>query len=71
MRSKWFLGFSAVLVVGLVGCDSGSDPVARQVIAEGTDVQVAPEATQGAEGAYKAQQEQERKQAEADKKAGR
>jgi hypothetical protein len=71
MRSKWPFGFSVMLLVGFAGCQGYSDPVVRQVEAEGANVQVAPEATLDPQAAYKAQQERERKQAEADAKAGR
>ncbi|WP_165072816.1 hypothetical protein [Paludisphaera rhizosphaerae] len=72
MRSSAFIGLSVVvLVAGFVGCERASDPVIRQVEAEGTDVQIAPEATQGVAGAIRAQADQEKRQAEADKKAGR
>lgn len=69
MRWGAVIGLSVVVLV--VGCERPSDPVIRQVEAEGTNVQVAPEATQGVAGAIKAQAEQEKRQAEADKKAGR
>lgn len=71
MRLNALYGLPLLLVAGLAGCQGYSDPVVRQVEAEGGNVQVAPEATLDPQAAYKAQQERERKQAEADAKAGR
>jgi hypothetical protein len=69
MHLKFFIGLAALgfLGLGTSGCSGPSDPVA----ASSKDVTVAPQATMSPEEIAKAEQEAMKKQAEADKKAGR
>jgi len=73
MRLERFLGLATLGLLGLgaLGCCRSSDPVAESVAGSGGKVTVAPEASQGPEAAAKAQEEAMRKQAQADKAAGR
>ncbi len=69
MRLTHGAGVALAVMLGFGACGCGSsDPVAAT---SGGNVTVAPEATQGEEGAIKAQADQERRQAEADAAAGR
>jgi hypothetical protein len=70
MRQR-FSRFLACAVLGLSVCVISGCGEADPVAATSSGVTIAPTATQGAEGADKAQAEMERKQAEADKAAGR
>jgi len=74
MRLKRFIGLTilGLPVLCAPGCGGASDPVAEQVAKSGGGgITIAPEATQGPEAAAKLQEEIMRKQAAADKAAGR
>ena len=73
MRLTLFLGIAGLGLLGLgaPGCSGQTDPVAAQVEASGTAYTVAPEATMSPEEAHKVEQEIQRKQEAADKKARR
>ena len=73
MQVRHLVGLTilGLLSLGSYGCSGPSDPVAIQAAASNEAITVAPEATQGSEGAIKAQEEMMKKQQEADRAARR